>query len=255
LAASEELQGIFRRSLEELHAIVAWTTAMEQAGKIRPVTVLIGGWAVYAYNPWYASIDIDLITNSEVKNDLMRHLIAVRQFSRDASDPPSTVVKYVKTDGGPGEIRLDFVSRTKSYPFEGINDTLDFRTLEDHTVLKKIGEGLSFRVPERSLLLIYKLKAVSDRSYRIRAQRSNFPEREASKLFKDYCDVLALIDRKQYNDDLDIRIMAEALARYDFLVEILQRLPDKGDAIGWYRRMSPDEVASVCRDLLTLTKK
>lgn len=255
MVASEELQGIFRRSLEELKAIAAWTTAMEQAGKIRPVTVLIGGWAVYAYNPWYASIDIDLITNSEVKNDLMRHLIAVRQFSRDASEPPSTVVKYVKTDGGPGEIRLDFVSRTKSYPFEGMDDTLDFRNLEGHTVLKEIIEGLSFRLPERSLLLIYKLKAVSDRSYRIRAKRTNFPEREASKLFKDYCDVLALIDRKQYADDLDIRIIAEALTRYDFLAGIIEGLPDHSDAIGRYRRMKPDEVASVCRDLLMLTKK
>jgi len=255
MASADEFQEIFRRSIEELRAIVAWMNAMEQTGKIPSVTVLFGGWAVYAYNPWYESIDIDLITNSDVKNQLMRYLIAARQYARDSSEPPSTVVKYVKTAGGRGDIRLDFVSRTTSYPFEGKRVALDFSNLGDHTVLKEISEGLSFRVPERSLLLIYKLKAVSDRSYRIRAGRSNFPEREASKLFKDYCDVLALIDRKQYADDLDIRIIAEALARYDFLADILNELPGHKDEIGRYRRMKSDEVATVCRDLALLTKK
>jgi len=33
-----------------------------------PLTVLIGGWAVYCYNPWYGSVDIDLVTNSRAQN-------------------------------------------------------------------------------------------------------------------------------------------------------------------------------------------
>ncbi|MGA9141246.1 MAG: hypothetical protein WBZ29_13550 [Methanocella sp.] len=255
MPGSDELQEIFRRSLDELRAIAAWLDSQEQSRKIGPVTVLIGGWAVYAYNPWYGSIDIDLITNSDVKNRLMRHLTAARQYSRDAGEPPSTVVKYVKIGEITVEIRLDFISRSSNYPFEGTDKQLSFGSLDRHTILKEIGDGLSFRVPERSLLLIYKLKAISDRSYRLKSGRSTFPERETDKLEKDYCDVLALIDRKQYRDDLDIGLLAEEMSRYDFLQSIIKELPDNARAIDRYKRLKQDEAASVCEDLLLLIKK
>lgn len=45
-----------------------------------PVTVLVGGWAVDAYNPWYGSIDIDLVTNNRTKHSLMRILVNEREF-------------------------------------------------------------------------------------------------------------------------------------------------------------------------------
>jgi len=59
-----------------------WLKANEDNNKIKPVTVLIGGWAVYSYNPWYGSIDIDLVTNSSIKNDLMCYLIEKQQYGR-----------------------------------------------------------------------------------------------------------------------------------------------------------------------------
>jgi len=45
-----------------------------------PVTVLVGGWAVDAYNPWYGSIDIDLVTNNRTKHSLMRILVKERDY-------------------------------------------------------------------------------------------------------------------------------------------------------------------------------
>ena len=66
-------------SLEELMEIFRWIRAHEKDEK-GPVTVLIGGWAVYSYNPWYGSVDIDLVTNSRSRQNLMWYLRNERDF-------------------------------------------------------------------------------------------------------------------------------------------------------------------------------
>jgi hypothetical protein len=113
-------QAIFNQSLSELKAIADWLEWMEKSGKIKPLTVLIGGWAVYSYNPWYGSIDIDLVTNSKIKNRLMRQLLQDRYYRSDHSVPPTTVYKEVKIGEDIQKIRLDFGSRAKLNPFEGV---------------------------------------------------------------------------------------------------------------------------------------
>jgi hypothetical protein len=51
-----DLTPLFSASLQELEHIARYTDSREET----PRTVLIGGWAVQSYNPWYGSIDIDL---------------------------------------------------------------------------------------------------------------------------------------------------------------------------------------------------
>ena len=45
---------ITRKSLEELDFILNWAREREEKRNDSPI-VLIGGWAVDAYNPWYAN--------------------------------------------------------------------------------------------------------------------------------------------------------------------------------------------------------
>ena len=80
-------------SLEELIDIFRWVHAREKDER-NPVTVLIGGWAVYSYNKWYGSVDIDLVTNNKTKHQLMKRLRDERGFVHQR-DPmvPTTVVK------------------------------------------------------------------------------------------------------------------------------------------------------------------
>lgn len=52
---------IIEKSLEELEFIINWVRQRGEKAD-NPITVLIGGWAVDAYNSWYGSIDIDLGT-------------------------------------------------------------------------------------------------------------------------------------------------------------------------------------------------
>ncbi len=47
-------QRIIAASLEELRFVLSWIR--ERGGPAEnPVAVLVGGWAVYAYNPWLGS--------------------------------------------------------------------------------------------------------------------------------------------------------------------------------------------------------
>jgi len=61
---------IINASLEELIEIFRWVHPREKKEKY-PVTVLVGGWAVYSYNQWYGSVDIDLVTNNKTRQSLV----------------------------------------------------------------------------------------------------------------------------------------------------------------------------------------
>jgi hypothetical protein len=91
MASYEGYGNIIESSQTELQEIARYLQAREDPEA--PVTVLIGGWAVHSYNPWYGSIDIDLITNSKTRASLQEHLVKNRGFVRDRK-PDDT--KYVK---------------------------------------------------------------------------------------------------------------------------------------------------------------
>lgn len=214
-----------------------------------PVTVLIGGWAVYSYNPWYGSVDIDLVTNSRSRQDLMWYLRNERGFlpQRDRM-APTTVVKIVPK----GKILIDFGSREETYMFEGRHEECPFSLLDGHTKVREISTGFPVIVPDQALLIIFKLKAVWDRSSRIKNRISIDKEWDSSKLRKDRADILALIDPEIRGREIDIRYLGEKLQEYPFLVELLREIPEDIDAINMYRRMSQENVRACIENLLLL---
>ena len=70
-------------SLKELVEIFRWLRARGEDER-NPTTVLIGGWAVYTYNQWYGSVDIDLVTNNRTRQGLMWYLRSKRGFTPQA---------------------------------------------------------------------------------------------------------------------------------------------------------------------------
>lgn len=105
---------IIRFSLDELRAITQYLHEKEE--KDNMTTVLIGGWAVYSYNSWFGSIDIDIITNSRIRKSLMYYLRQNRDFEPYRLEGLPTSVKK-KTEAG--AVIIDFANRKKPYPFEG----------------------------------------------------------------------------------------------------------------------------------------
>lgn len=174
-------QRIIAESFEELRFILDWVRQRGETAE-NPVTVLVGGWAVYAYNPWIGSIDIDLVTNRATKDNLMRDLIASER-GYDHYRIPGVHTVYKPTDYGQSII-IDFGNRDECYEFEGRDEELNFDSLNGQTTIKEI-RGLPIPVPARSLLLLFKLKASWNRAYRIEEETSDDMFREQGKLIKD----------------------------------------------------------------------
>ncbi|HPE62519.1 MAG TPA: hypothetical protein PLQ49_00250 [Methanothrix sp.] len=237
-------------SLEELIDIFRWVHAREKNER-DPVTVLIGGWAVYSYNKWYGSVDIDLVTNNKTRQHLMKHLRDERGFVHER-DPmvPTTVVKNIRGE----KILIDFGSREDICRFEGRDAQLPFSLLDGRTEAREIspGSSVSVIVPERTLLMIFKLKAAWDRSFRIQNETADDEEWEKSKLRKDRADIIALIDPDAGGTEIDIQYLGERLHENPFLVEVLREIPRDIDAVDMYGRMKQKEVRDSIGKLLLL---
>ena len=244
----EVTRSVVDASLAELAGISRWVD--EREPRENPVTVLIGGWAVYCYNPWYGSVDIDLVTNAGTRQHLMRHLEGLQGFFKRRNPPFRTsVAKLVPLDG---EIIIDFIPRNHRNGFEGRDETCPMELLNGRTIRKEFLPGSSIAVPDRSLLLILKLKAAWDRAYRIQEHTSPREDWEKGKLRKDRADILSLIDPDVGGTDLDIMFLGDMIRRYDFLAEILTAIPDDRDAVQFYGRMNRDVAQRTIGDIARL---
>lgn len=237
---------IFEKSLVELEFILNWVKQRGESAE-NPVTVLVGGWAVDAYNPWYGSIDIDIVTNNRTKHSLMHILAKEREYEHSRI---GTHTVYKQTDYGP--IIIDFASREERYIFEGKDIELNFDSLNGQTVIKEIRNRLPAAVPTRSLLMLFKLKASWDRAYRIDSESAEDCEWERGKLVKDYADILALLDPTHGGTDVDFNFLGDKLHEFDFLKECLRIIPKNYDAIGKYNRMDENTVSMTIERLLQL---
>jgi len=241
-------QTIKYASLEELIEIFRWLRNRGEA-ESHPTTVLIGGWAVYTYNQWYGSVDIDLVTNNRTRQDLMWYLRKERGFvpRRDKMNT-TTVIRNIVG----GTIVIDFGSREDIYKFEGREEQCPFSLLDGQTEVRAISPGFSVVVPERTLLMTFKLKAAWDRSFRIQNGSSSDEEWEKGKLSKDRADILALLDPAAGGTTIDIQYLGERLHSYPFLTESLRKIPDDIDAINMYRMMNQVEARDSIEGLLQL---
>ncbi len=241
-------RSVIEASLAELAEIFRWVH--ERESPKNPVTILIGGWAVYCYNPWYGSIDIDLVTNAKTRQHLIRHLETTRGFILRRNPPfRNSVVKIIPPEG---EILIDFISRNERNCFEGCDEICPMCLLTGRTVDKEISPGFSVTIPERSLLLIFKLKAAYDRAYRIQGHTSDHEDWDKGKLRKDRADILSLIDPKCGGTELDLMFLGEMIRRYAFLTSILTIIPDDRDALQQYGHMDRDAAQQAIENLLSL---
>ena len=241
-------QEIVKQSLEELKYILQ-RVRVREGNDENPVTVLIGGWAVDSYNSYFGSADIDLVTNNATKQNLIWHLVNNRVYEHYRLFGIHTVAK---TTHEGKKIIIDFYNRAKNYHFEGRDETLNFHILDGNTELRNIRGNIPVDVPTRSLLLLFKLKATWDRTYRLEHRTSEDAMWERGKLIKDYADILALLDPAHGGTNIDIAFLGEQFAHFEFLKGCLERIPDNYDVLTKYEGMARKTARETCEKLLLL---
>ncbi|MEA3557735.1 MAG: hypothetical protein U9R75_00605 [Candidatus Thermoplasmatota archaeon] len=212
---------INERSLEELGSIFAWVSKSPK----RRRTVLIGGWAVYLYNPYFGSIDLDLVTSSRNRKSLSNFLRRERGFEyrrRVISDDRKLSLRV-----GNALIDIDFATFGTEDPFEGIERTLPMSILDQRTVTGSI-KDISIELADISMMLIFKCKAAWDRARRLENRTSNDPAWDQSKLVKDRSDIIALIDSDEI---LDLGFLGTFFEENEFLEPVIDELTGYEDAI------------------------
>jgi hypothetical protein len=240
-------QQIIELSLAELRNIMYWVNERENIDE-NPITVLIGGWAVDAYIPWYGSIDIDLVTNHTTREHLKWYLRNQCGFEHLREPGLHSVTKNTPA----GKIKIDFLSRETADPFEGRPETLDFHVLDGNTEIKTVRKDIHAAVPKRSLLVLFKLKAVWDRTYRIQHNTSEDAAWDQGKYIKDCADILALIDPNFGGNDLNIGFLGEQFARFSFLKNCLWIIPENNDALVKYGNIDQETARESFNTLLAL---
>jgi len=150
-----------------------------------------------------------------------------------------------------GTIVIDFASRQDPSPFEGREERCDFDLVTGRTIPKRLAQG-TVAVPTRALLILFKLKAVWDRSYRLSQGTADNTEYTRGKVEKDIADIIALLDSSIVDDDLDLQFLGDKMREYPFLREVLASIPSRADAISKYGRLSPAEVNDIIDRLLAL---
>lgn len=233
---------IITSSLNELKIIQRWT---EEIGKNseKPVVVLIGGWAVDSYNSWYGSIDIDLVTKSDVRSELKYYLRTEHGYLESINElqMPSGIEK--NTDEG--AIIIDFIPKGRDNPFEGDTNPFNFSIIDDHVIQKSIRNACKIYVPTRTILLFLKLKAAWDRNYRIKHNTSQDPDWDKSKLIKDNADILSLLDPEFGGMDIDLDELGTLFERYPFLTQTLFKIKDNSESRERYKRLEKTEIFKI----------
>ncbi len=222
-----------RDSFQELRFILRWLDESGKPGDL-PRAILAGGWAVYAYNPYQGSYDIDLITNSKTRGSLMHLLTSERGFEKEL-DPFSGRKGVVLETARGRPIRIDFAYMSKEDQFEGTGDPLPMRMVVDHSMVEDVG-GWRIPLPSRTMLLVLKLKAAWDRRWRLDNSKSREPELEKEKLAKDGADIMAIASSFEGVAVVEIGLLGDVLATYPYLRDVLGRIGDDPLEVQTYDR-------------------
>jgi len=220
---------IFQVSKDEVKAIFRWIAEREGGG--RRTTVLIGGWAVYTYDPYYGSVDIDLVTNSRTRSSLTNHLVGSLGYRMEHC--PGGEGKFpIKTFPSVGSVWVDFATRRSPNIYAGNKEGLPYSLLDGNVTQQDL-DGTPIPVPTPSLLLLFKMKAAWDRNWRLSNGKGSDPGWERGKMVKDQADILALLN-SQSRERFDLDLIGRELERCPFLKEVLNDMRTSVDAAEMY---------------------
>lgn len=194
-------------SLTELKHFLVWCKS-----NLKTTPVIIGGWAVYAYVPKIGSIDIDVVLKKGELKNISKFFIKNNYTKRE--DEPNIYLKEAKMSSDKTEtIRFDIIDYDKEYAITRAPEVkISVKLVGKHSQELKF-EGQIITVPEKELLLIFKVAAYRNREDLARTGQLRLPsgQREWN-------------ERKIAKDKEDIRNLVESGVDYDRLMNFLKKL-------------------------------
>ncbi|MBX8643077.1 MAG: hypothetical protein KIY10_10945 [Thermoplasmata archaeon] len=214
---------IIQESLNDLKFILAGMDEYNRKHRRAHPAVLIGGWAVFAFNAYYGSVDIDLVTSSNSKKFIYNMLTKRLNYHKQSSE---FGFHSIYRPSPAGRIVVEFASREEDFWFEGRREKLDFNILNGNCIVREF-QDLRATIPNREVLFLMKLKAAYDRSARLENGTSPDPPWERGKVEKDRSDIIALVDT---NDALNLKLLKEYLDKFPFLLKTLESVVNEASA-------------------------
>jgi len=230
-------------SLSELETLAGWFEL-----KYGTTIIIFGGWAVYSYNPYQGSFDIDCVGPRSPFFEQLTVYMDSHGFVLEPKDELGLTEYYVKhveeENETVGEVHIDACSfADENFFVEDYNKKLPYGlcSYPDCVTRRQMG-SIYARVPIKELLFLYKLKALRDRMWRISNETLSSEDRVfiQGKIAKDKTDLLALLDPD--NGPLEPGRTIEFIKDLDlqFVISTIKDLPHQHNAISNYGKSRED---------------
>ena len=236
-------------SYNELVSLLKWFSLFG------PIPTIIGGWAVYFYNSYFGSIDIDIVGASHQGRfiDIIERYERTHGYEFTAKDPLGLEITsrkpVIQNEKIIGYMEIDACTFEDPKP-GGFHENPDKKLPYSLTATKqyqrevKLEEDAICYIPRKPLLLLYKIKAARDRAHDLKTQGTTMKpakaERLRGKLTKDRADILALLDpnpnkyviKESFNADA-FHDLVKTL-KLEFTLATITKLPNYRDSIQLY---------------------
>ena len=245
----KQLEILVEDSHRELVSLLKWFS------HFGPIPTMIGGWAVYFYNSYFGSIDIDIVGPSHQGRftDIIERYERTHGYEfvqKDELGLEVTSRKPVIQNGKTiGYMEIDactFEDPKPSSFHEDPNKQLPYSLTAKRQYQRevKLEEDAICYIPCKPLLVLYKIKAARDRAHDLKTRGTTMEpskaERLRGKITKDRADIIALMDpnpsRHVITENFEIDAFHDLVKRFklEFTLTTITELPRYRDSTQLY---------------------
>lgn len=239
--------------VEESRSELVWL--LRWFSRFGPIPTIIGGWAVYFYNSYFGSIDIDVVGPSHQGTfiDIVERYERMHEYEFTSKDMLGLEVTsrkpIVREEKIVGYVEIDACTFEDPAPasfHEDANKRLPYSLAAEKRFQREVRleEDAVCCVPSKPLLLLYKIKAARDRAYDLKTKGTIIDTAKLEwlrgKLTKDRADILALLDpnprRCVVEERFDAEDFRDLVKRFEleFTLTTITELPRYRDPIRLY---------------------